>query len=127
MSERERGNDSSTESGNEDETGTEREYADPADDPENAPTEPRDTEEGQQQAAETEEGEIDAGAEPDDRDRSDHPDADAGETDTHGTTEPVGQRSTAPQSAFTTRQVGIGVAVLAVGLLVTFALPLLLA
>lgn len=35
-------------------------------------------------------------------------------------------RSTAPQSQFTSRQVGIGLVVLAVGLLVTFGLPLLL-
>lgn len=36
-------------------------------------------------------------------------------------------RSTAPQSEFTTARVGTGVVVLAAGLLVTVALPLLLA
>lgn len=35
-------------------------------------------------------------------------------------------RSTAPQSQFTSRQVGTGIVVLVVGLLVTFILPLLL-
>lgn len=35
-------------------------------------------------------------------------------------------RSTAPQSAFTTSQVGTGFVVLAIGLLVAFVLPLLL-
>ena len=35
-------------------------------------------------------------------------------------------RTTAPQSPYTDRQVGIGFAVLAVGLLVAFAVPLLL-
>ena len=89
------------------------------------PAEPRASEEGQRQADEQPEESIDAGTKRDERD--DHPDADADETDTHGGTEPVGQRSTAPQSAFTTRQVGIGVAVLAVGLVVAFALPLVLA
>lgn len=36
-------------------------------------------------------------------------------------------RTTAPQSAFTTSQVGTGFVVLAIGLLVAFGLPLLLA
>lgn len=36
-------------------------------------------------------------------------------------------RTTAPQSAFTTGQVGTGFLVLAIGLLVAFGLPLLLA
>ncbi len=94
-------------------------------DEDDAPTEPRDSEEGQRQADESQDESMDAGTERDERE--DHPDADAGEADTHGSTEPVGQRETAPQSDFTTRQVGIGVAVLAVGLLVVFALPLLLA
>ena len=35
-------------------------------------------------------------------------------------------RTTAPQSAFTTGQVGTGFVVLAIGLLVAFGLPLLL-
>ena len=35
-------------------------------------------------------------------------------------------RTTAPQSAFTSSQVGTGLVVLAVGLLVAFGLPLLL-
>ncbi|PSP75947.1 hypothetical protein BRC86_02205 [Halobacteriales archaeon QS_3_64_16] len=88
------------------------------------PSEPRESEEGQRQA---DEGESGALSETDRENRERHPDADAGATDTHGGTEPVGQRETAPQSDFTTRQVGIGVAVLAVGLIIAFALPLLLA
>lgn len=36
-------------------------------------------------------------------------------------------RSTAPQSEFTVRQVGIGALVLAIGLLVVFGLPIALA
>lgn len=35
-------------------------------------------------------------------------------------------RETAPQSPFTTRQVGVGVVVLAIGLAVSFGLPLFL-
>jgi hypothetical protein len=91
-----------------------------------APSEPRRSEEGQRHADEEREETIDTGT--DREQRADHPDADgAGDkTDTHGGTEPVGQRSTAPQSDFTIRKVGIGVAVLAVGLLVAFAIPLLL-
>lgn len=38
---------------------------------------------------------------------------------------PTGDRTTAPQSAFTMRQVGIGFAVLAVGLLLTVGLAVL--
>lgn len=110
MSERERANDSPT--------GDDTDASD-------APTEPRESESGQRQADEPHDETMDAGTERDERE--DHPDADTGEPNTHGDTEPVGQRSTAPQSDFTTRQVGIGVAVLAVGLLVVFALPLLLA
>lgn len=94
-------------------------------DEEEPPTEPRESESGQRQPDADREGSMDAGADHDER--GEHPDADAGETDTHGGTEPVGQRSTAPQSDFTTRQVGIGVAVLAVGSVIAFALPLLLA
>lgn len=90
-----------------------------------APTEPRESEPGQRQADEDQDESMDAGTERDEREA--HPDADAGEANTHGDTEPVGQRETAPQSDFTSRQVGIGVAVLAVGLLIAFALPLLLA
>jgi hypothetical protein len=37
-----------------------------------------------------------------------------------------GGRSTAPQSAYTLREVGIGLAVTAVGLVVTFGVPLAL-
>jgi hypothetical protein len=112
MSERERGNDSPT--GNDGDNAEE----------EMPPSQPRESEEGQRQA---DEGESGAVGETDREDRETHPDADAEETDTHGGTEPVGQRSTAPQSDFTTRQVGIGIAVLAAGLIVAFALPLLLA
>lgn len=46
---------------------------------------------------------------------------------THGGVEPATARQTAPQSPFSARQAGIGVVVLAVGLLVTFAIPFLLA
>lgn len=53
-----------------------------------------------------------------------HPDA-AGEG-THGSVEPVATRETAPMSAFTARQVGIGAAVFVVGVVVTFAIPLAL-
>lgn len=89
------------------------------------PSEPRSDETGQTQATEPDEGDVTEGIDHDEGD--DHPDADAGETDagTHGTTEPVGPRSTAPQSGFTMRQVGIGLAVLAIGLLVAFAVPIL--
>ncbi len=39
---------------------------------------------------------------------------------------PLAERTTAPQSPYSTRQAGIGFAVLVVGLLVTFAVPVLL-
>lgn len=39
---------------------------------------------------------------------------------------PLAERTTAPQSPYSMRQVGIGFAVLLVGLLVTFGVPLLL-
>jgi hypothetical protein len=39
---------------------------------------------------------------------------------------PAAERTTAPQSPYTMRQVGIGFAILLVGLLVAFGLPLLL-
>ncbi|MCL7419271.1 MAG: hypothetical protein M8354_15750 [Halalkalicoccus sp.] len=39
---------------------------------------------------------------------------------------PLAERTTAPQSPYSMRQAGIGVAVLLVGLLVTFAVPILL-
>ncbi|ADJ15363.1 DUF7550 family protein [Halalkalicoccus jeotgali] len=39
---------------------------------------------------------------------------------------PLAKRTTAPQSPYSMRQAGIGAAVLLVGLLVTFAVPLLL-
>lgn len=47
---------------------------------------------------------------------------DAGTADAEG----IWARTTAPQSAFTARQVGIGFVVLAVGLLVAVGVPLLL-
>lgn len=50
-------------------------------------------------------------------------------TDEHaetGDAEGIWARTTAPQSGFTTRQVGIGILVLALGLLITVAIPLLL-
>lgn len=37
------------------------------------------------------------------------------------------ERTTAPQSPYTTRDVAVGLAVLAVGLVITFAVPLALA
>lgn len=37
------------------------------------------------------------------------------------------ERTTAPQSSYTTRDVAVGFAVLAVGLVITFAVPLALA
>lgn len=40
---------------------------------------------------------------------------------------PAAERTTAPQSPYSMRQVGIGIAVLAVGLVVAFLLPLLVA
>ncbi|WP_122090707.1 DUF7550 family protein [Halalkalicoccus subterraneus] len=42
------------------------------------------------------------------------------------TKHPLAERTTAPQSPYTTKQAGIGVAVLVVGLLVTFGIPVLL-
>jgi hypothetical protein len=39
---------------------------------------------------------------------------------------PAAERTTAPQSPYTMRQVGIGFAILLVGLLIAFGLPLLL-
>ena len=49
--------------------------------------------------------------------------------DDHDTTSEDGiwARSTAPQSSYTGREIGIGIAVLLVGLLVAFALPAALA
>jgi hypothetical protein len=95
---------------------------------EEAPTEPRDTEGGQQQASDPESGEIDAGAEPEDRsgDLATDSEDTEGEPDDQGSTTTANQRSTAPQSAFTNRQVGIGFAVLVVGLVIAFAIPLAL-
>lgn len=43
-----------------------------------------------------------------------------------GTKVPLAERTTAPQSPYTMQQVGIGFAVLVVGLLVAFGVPLLL-
>lgn len=45
----------------------------------------------------------------------------------HHTHDLATERTTAPQSAYTARDVAFGAAVAAVGLLVTFAIPLLLA
>ena len=86
-----------------------------------APTEPRESETGQEQATDTEEGTM---AETERESREAHPDAEGGGT--HGWVEPVGPRSTAPMSDFTGREVGIGFVVLVVGLVVTFGLPLAL-
>lgn len=89
-----------------------------------APTEPRESASGQDQAADTE---AETMAEPEqERDtREQHPDAEGGGT--HGWVEPVGPRTTAPMSEFTARQVAIGMAVFLVGLVITFAIPFVLA
>ena len=85
------------------------------------PTEPRESEPGQEQATDTaEETMVEGGHES----RQDHPDA-AGEG-THGSVEPVATRETAPMSDFSGRQAGIGAVVALVGLAVTFAIPLAL-
>ena len=84
-----------------------------------APTEPRDSEPGQEQATDTEDETM---VETEHETREEHPDAAGGGT--HGMVEPVGPRETAPMSEFTGRDVGIGVVVLLVGLLVTVGLPL---
>ena len=86
-----------------------------------APTEPRESEGGQEQATDTTDETM---AEGDRGDRENHPDA-AGEG-THGSVEPVATRETAPMSDFSGRQVGIGALVALVGLAVTFAIPLAL-
>jgi hypothetical protein len=86
---------------------------------EDAPTEPRDSASGQEQATDTEDESM---AENEYETREEHPDAAGGGT--HGRIEPVATRETAPMSEFTGRDVGIGVVVLVVGLLVTVALPL---
>lgn len=39
---------------------------------------------------------------------------------------PAGERSTAPQSAYTSREVGVGIGVLVVGLVLTYGLALVL-
>ncbi|WP_049900143.1 DUF7550 family protein [Halococcus agarilyticus] len=87
-----------------------------------APTEPRESEPGQEQATDTAEETM---AEGEREERDSHPDA-AGEG-THGGVEPVATRETAPMSAFGARQAGIGAVVLVVGLVVVFAIPFLLA
>ncbi|USZ68448.1 hypothetical protein NGM10_01605 [Halorussus salilacus] len=58
-------------------------------------------------------------------DHDDHGHDDHGET--HGHDIEGLERTTSPMQEFTTREVGIGFAVLVVGLLVAFALPLLAA
>lgn len=90
---------------------------------EDAPTEPRDSETGQEQSTDTEDESM-AAPETEHEARDEHPDA-AGEG-THGGVEPVTTRETAPMSEFTGRDVGIGVAVLLVGLLITVTVPLAL-
>jgi hypothetical protein len=86
-----------------------------------APTEPRDSEPGQEQATDTEDESM-AEAEAERDSRTEHPDTESGGT--HGLVEPVATRETAPMSEFTGRDVGIGIAVLLVGLLITVAVPL---
>jgi hypothetical protein len=46
---------------------------------------------------------------------------------TPGESDDVWQRSTAPQSSYTGREIGIGIAVFLVGALVAFGLPIALA
>ncbi|WP_049997516.1 DUF7550 family protein [Halococcus sediminicola] len=86
-----------------------------------APTEPRESEAGQEQATDTENETM---VEGDHESRESHPDA-AGEG-THGSVEPVATRETAPMSDFSGREVGIGALVALVGLVVVFAIPLAL-
>ena len=86
-----------------------------------APTEPRESEPGQEQATDTAEETM---VEGDHESRQSHPDA-AGEG-THGSVEPVATRETAPMSDFSGREVGIGALVALVGLVVVFAIPLAL-
>ncbi len=86
-----------------------------------APTEPRDSESGQEQATDTED-ETMAEPEAERESRTEHPDTAGGGT--HGLVEPVATRETAPMSEFTARDVSIGIAVLVVGLLITVAVPL---
>ena len=86
-----------------------------------APTEPRESEPGQEQATDTAEETM---VEGDHESRQSHPDA-AGEG-THGGVEPVATRETAPMSDFSGREVGIGALVALVGLVVVFAIPLAL-
>jgi len=45
------------------------------------------------------------------------------ESHAHGSSD---ERTTAPQSEYTTRDIGVGAAIAAVGLFVTFGIPLLL-
>lgn len=45
----------------------------------------------------------------------------------HGTKRPAEERTTAPQSPYSMRDVGIGVAVAAVGFVIAFVIPLLAA
>ena len=93
-----------------------------SDDNSDAPTEPRESESGQEQATDTTEGTMVEGER---EERDSHPDA-TGEG-THGGVEPVATRETAPMSEFSAREAGIGAVVLLVGLVVVFALPLALA
>lgn len=58
-------------------------------------------------------------------------DADANEVDERegiesGPSEPTTERTTAPQSPYSTRDVAVGALIAVVGLLVTFGIPLLL-
>jgi hypothetical protein len=85
---------------------------------EDAPTEPHESERGQEQATDTEDETM---VEGDHEQRDSHPDA-AGEG-THGSVEPVTTRETAPMSDFSGREAGIGAVVALVGLAVTFAVP----
>jgi len=50
-----------------------------------------------------------------------------GHDTTPGSTDDVWTRSTAPQSSYTGREIGIGIAVFLVGALVAFGLPVALA
>lgn len=86
---------------------------------EGTPTEPRESEGGQTQA-----DEAGGGTMVEDERTEGHPDAGEDDEDAHGGIEPVGPRETAPMSEYTGRQVGVGVLVALVGLLVAFGVPI---
>lgn len=88
-----------------------------SDDP-NEPDERKGDARDREEGAMTDEGAADTGAE-----HATEPEKEMGST----VRDVEHERTTAPQSPYTGRQVGTGFLVLLVGLLVTFAIPLLLA